>query len=222
MKLKTGKYSYKSVRRTFFYKTGKKSLIITSFRDKVVQQALFRIMQFIYEGVSFWESVSYDTFKKFKGSSRSFYETDSIRIRYEKASKVFEIKKWVLNPIFDENSFGFRPNRSIHSALKLIKNTWSPVVWFWSVDLIKAFNDVYYNKLIYEIEKTIDDSMLMQELRKMFNIKIINFKITANDFSLIMLQSSVISAFLCNIYLTSLDKFVRDLKKKYDKVSSPI
>jgi hypothetical protein len=96
------------------------------------------------------------------------------------------------------------------------------VVWFWSVDLIKAFNNLHYNRLINEIEKTIDDFMLMRELRKMFKIRIIDFKITANDFSLSTPQSIVISAFLRNIYLTSLDKFVRNFTKKYEKVSSSI
>jgi hypothetical protein len=93
LKLKTRKYAYKLTRCTVLDKRGKKSLIITSFRDKVVQQAFFRIMQFIYEGISFWELVNYDTFKKFKNSNRSLYKTDSTRIRYEEASKVFEIKK---------------------------------------------------------------------------------------------------------------------------------
>jgi retron-type reverse transcriptase len=204
-KLNSGEYKYKPVRRKLIDKPGKKNkrpLTIGSPRDKVVQRAILRIMQQIYEGVSYWEQVDYDSFKKFKDPNRPLYGADFKRTRSEKNVKIYEVRKWVLNPIFNENSFGFRPNRSPHSALKVIKKTWAPVVWFWSADLISAFDKVNHHRLISEIEKTIDDPKLIIELRKMLKAKIINVKHISSEPSLGTPQGNVLSPFLFNIYLT--------------------
>jgi hypothetical protein len=136
--------------------------------------------------------------------------------------KIYEVRKWVLNPIFHENSFGFRPNRSPHSTLKVIKKTWAPVVWFLSADLISAFDKVNHHRLISEIEKTIDDPKLIIELRKMLKAKIINVKHISSEPSLGTLQGNVLSPFLFNIYLTPLDYFISELQDKHNKTGSSL
>lgn len=223
-KLNSGKYKYKPVRRKLIDKPGKKnkrSLTIGSPRDKVVQRAILRIMQQIYEGVSYWEQVDSDSFKKFKDPNCPLYGADFKRIRSEKGAKIYEVRKWVLNPIFYENSFGFRPNRSPHSALKVIKKTWAPIVWFWSADLISAFDKVNHHRLISEIEKIIDDPRLIIELRKMLKAKIINVKHIGSESTLLGTpQRNVLSPFLFNIYLTPLDYFISELQNKHNKTGS--
>ena len=203
-------------------KKTKRSLTMGSPRDKMVQRAIIRILQQIYEGVSFWEQVNYDTFKDFKNPTCSFYHADLKRARSEKGFKIYEVRKWILNPIFHESSFGFRPNKSPHSALKVIKKTWAPVVWFWSPDLISIFDKVNHHRLISEIEKTIDDFKLIHELRKMLKTKIVNLKNINSELILGTPQGSAISPFLFNIYLTPLDYFISELKKKHDKIGSSI
>lgn len=212
-KLNSGTYMYKSTRKAFINKPGKstkRQLTIGSPRDKVVQKAILRVLQQIYEGVSTWESVDHESFKKFIDPDRSPYGAKSKRIRSVKGEKFYEVRSWILNPIFYKNSFGFRPNRSPHSALELIKKTWAPVVWFWSADIIEAFDKVNHNRLISEIEKTVYDPKLINELRKMLNI----------NSNLGTSQGSVISPFLFNIYLTPLDNYIEKLITKHNKDGS--
>ena len=222
-KLNSGEYKYKPARRILIDKPGKKnkrSLTISSPRDKLVQRAILRIMQPIYEGVSYWEQVDFDTFKEFHEPNRLSHGVNFKQIRLEKGFKIYEVRRWILNPIFHENSYGFRPNRSPHSALEIIKKKWAPVVWFWSADLVSAFDKVNQNRLISEIENTIDDPMIINELRKMFNVKIVNIKHINSESMLGTPQGSVLSSFLLNIYLTPLDYFISELKTKHDKTGS--
>jgi retron-type reverse transcriptase len=205
-KLNSGFYKYRPVKHVFIdkpHKYRKRSVIISSFRDKIVQKAILRILQQIYEGVSAWEAVNYETFKNFKDSTRFLYGVDFKRVRLEKGVKIYEVRKWILVPIFSQNSFGYNSNCSMHLAFQLIKRTWAPVIWFWSADLCKIFDKINQNKLIIEIEKKIDDPKLIYELYKMFKVKIINF--------------NILFPFLFNIYLLSLDKYIDNLKVKYHK-----
>ena len=213
-KLMLGFYKYKFAKQVHIEKpskSGRRTLIIGSPRDKIIQMAIFRVLQFIYEGVSVWESTDYDTFKDFVDPIRPLYGADSKRIKIVNNTRVYEIRKWILEPKFSHFSFGFRPNYSPHSSLKLIKYTWSPV-WFQSIELIKAFEGVNKNKLISEIEKMIYDPRLIDELRKM-----ICFKVIKNKFGLRFSQDNILFFFLFNIYLSSLDFYVESLKFKYDK-----
>lgn len=221
-KLLSGSYKYKPARRVHINKpgkNGKKPLTIGSPRDKVVQKAILKILQLIYEGVSTWKLTDFETFEKYVDPNRHLYEAFSKRSRTVEGSKIYEIRKWTIEPKFSHLSFGFRSNRSVHSALKLIKRTWSPV-WFWSADLIKAFDRINQNRLISEIGKTINDSRLMDELRKMINVDIINLKAADYVKGLRTPQGNVLSPFLFNIYLSSLDFYVENLQSKYNREGS--
>lgn len=125
------------------------------------------------------------------------YESLPKRVRTVKGSKVYEIRNWIIKPRFSHFSFGSRPNRSVHSALKLIKQTWLPV-WFWSVNLVKVFDKVNQNKLVHKINKTLDDPRLTYNFYKMINVEIINLK--ASDYlkNIGTLQENVFSLFLVN------------------------
>ena len=54
----------------------------------------------------------------------------------------------------------------------------------------------------------------------MFNVKVTNFKSVDSESTLGILQGSILSSFLFNIYLTPLDKFIWELKNRYDKSES--
>ena len=131
----------------------------------------------------------------------------------------YQIKKWILNPIFNDKSFAFRPKRSIHLALSKVKKSWKVVQWFGFSDIIKVFENINYHRLINEIEKTIDDPILINELWKMINFKVIDLN-SKYRLSSGISQDSILSSFLFNIYMTSFDNFISDLIKKINIESS--
>jgi hypothetical protein len=87
----------------------------------VVQKAILRILQQIYEGSFVWSKVDLKTFSNFDDPFRLNFGPISKRKRIIDKEIVYEIRKWILTPIFNNNSFGFRPNRSVHSVFKVIK-----------------------------------------------------------------------------------------------------
>lgn len=221
-KLLSGSYNYRPARRIYIDKpgkSGKRPLTIGSPRDKIIQRAFLRVLQLIYEGVSVWELTDFKTYSEFVYPNWHLYESFPKRTRTVKGSEIYEIRDWIIEPRFSHFSFGFRPNRSAHSALKLIKRTWSPV-WFWSADLVKAFDKVNHNRLINEINKTIDDPRLTDELYKMINVEIINLKALDYVEGVGTPQGNVLSPFLFNIYLSSLDFYVESLQVKYNREGS--
>lgn len=219
--LKSGTHQYRPIRRTPIFKPGKtgiRQLTIGSQRDKIIQQAFLRVLQQVYEGVIEWVTV---------GEEEEYADTHYVpgvkvrKIEKVKDENVYKIRKWIIEPRFHEHSYGFRPNRSSHMALKTIKKKWRPT-WLWSADLVKAFDKVNHHRLMNEINKTIDDPCVIKELWKMLNIKSVNLSVSASKWGEGTPQGSVLSPFLFNVYMTPLDNFIEDLKLEYDQKNSSI
>jgi hypothetical protein len=116
----------------------------------------------------------------------------------------------VLSPIyekkFSENSYGFRPNRSAHDALKRIKeiadegNTW--VV---DLDLEKYFDTVNQSKLIQILSEEIKDGDVISLIHKYLKsgIMIDGIKIKSDKG---VPQGGPLSPILANIYLNEADQ----------------
>lgn len=109
-KLNSGSYKYRPAKQVSIEKPGKNDkriLTIGSPRDKIVQKVILRVLQQVYEGVSFWESVNYETFKEFKDPNRSLFGAESRRTEKNKGKTIYKVRKWILEPVFNNNSFGF-------------------------------------------------------------------------------------------------------------------
>ena len=79
-----------------------------------------------------------------------------------------------LTPIFEEqfsdNSFGFRPNRGQHDALKACqRNVEEGYVYVISMDLEKFFDTVSHSKLIEVLSRTIKDGRVISLIHKYLN-----------------------------------------------------
>nr|UBY46120.1 hypothetical protein [Porphyridium purpureum] len=132
----------------------------------------------------------------------------------------------VINQIYEyedktflNTSHGFRPNYSIHTALKQVKTLWLYLNWFIRDDLDKAFNKIQCNILINLINRKIRDQRLINFIRILFNCKTLTvekfyFKTNKN-----ILQADSLAPLLYNIYLQELDEFMESLKRKYNRGS---
>jgi len=173
-KIKSNSYKFRNIPKNNSDES--RSLTIGSSKDKIIQKAIFLIINQIYE------------------------HEDSV---------------------FLDVSHGFRKNFSFHTAIKQIKTSWAALYWFIETDIEKVFNPIQCNVLINLLSKKIRDQRLLDLIRQMFNYRILsseNFYFKSNKR---VFQENVLSPLLCNVYLHELDLFMQNLKKKYDKGSSP-
>ena len=116
----------------------------------------------------------------------------------------------VLTPIyeeqFSENSYGFRPKRGAHDALKQCQqNVNDGYVYVVDMDLEKFFDTVCQSKLIEVLSRTIKDGRVISLIHKYLNAGVISngmFEKTEVG----MPQGGPLSPLLSNIMLNELDK----------------
>ena len=121
----------------------------------------------------------------------------------------------VLSPIyeeqFSENSFGFRPKRGAHDALKQSQqNVNDGYVYVVDMDLEKFFDMVCQSKLIEVLSRTIKDRRVISLIHKYLNAGVISrgmFEKTETGMS----QGGPLSPLLSNVMLNELD---RELTKR--------
>lgn len=116
----------------------------------------------------------------------------------------------ILTPIFEEkfsdNSFGFRPKRSAHDAMKRCKENINEGYKFAvDMDLEKYFDTVNHSKLIEVLSRTIKDGRVIALIHKYLRAGVIvkhTFKATGVGTP----QGGPLSPLLSNIMLNELDK----------------
>ena len=107
---------------------------------------------------------------------------------------------------FSENSFGFRPNRGAHYALKQCqKNVNDGYEYVVDMDLEKFFDTVCQSKLIEVLSRTIKDGRVISLIHKYLNAGVIaNGMFERTEIG--MPQGGPLSPLLSNIMLNELDK----------------
>lgn len=135
-----------------------------------------------------------------------------------------ECVKIVIEPIleaqFFAHSYGFRPMRDTHMALKRITSVIHLTKHMWVVegDISKFFDNVNHTILVKKLwNMGIHDRRVLMIIRQMLKAGIMNEK-TVNDLG--TPQGGIISPLLANVYLHSLDMWVaREWEEKQTKTS---
>ena len=116
----------------------------------------------------------------------------------------------VLSPIyekqFSENSYGFRPNRNAHQAVKKCKEyIEAGYKWTVDIDLTKYFDTVNHDKLMRLLSETIKDNRVLSLIRRYLQSGVmINGVVMGTEEG--MPQGGNLSPLLGNIMLNELDK----------------
>jgi len=121
----------------------------------------------------------------------------------------------IYEPIFSENSHGFRIQRSCHTALRDIKY-WTGTKWFIEFDIEGYFDNIDHQKLVELLEKKIDDKKFVNVIRKMAQAGYVEDWKYHNTYSGTP-QGGIISPILANIYLHELDGYVETLISNCNK-----
>lgn len=126
---------------------------------------------------------------------------------------------------FYDSSYGFRPGRSAHQALKTIQSTaWRMKGgWLVEVDIKKFFDTVGHTHLREILRRRIGDGVLLRLIGKWLNAGVLEGNVLSHPDDGTP-QGGVISPLLANIYLhTVLDEwFAKDIKPALSGAASMI
>ncbi len=122
----------------------------------------------------------------------------------------------VYEPIFSDNSHGFRPKRSCHTALEQIQKVWTGVKWFAEFDIKGFFDNMNHDIMAKLLEKKIDDPQFIKLTQAMLKAGYLEEWKYYSTYSGTP-QGGVISPILSNIYLHELDTFMEKLESEFTK-----
>lgn len=117
---------------------------------------------------------------------------------------------------FESTSHGFRPNRSCHTALRMIQNRFTRCKWFVEGDIKGFFDNIDHDVMIGILRKRIKDERFLRLIRKFLNAGYMENNRLHQSYSGTP-QGGIISPILANIYLDQFDKYMAELKLRFDK-----
>ncbi|HHY72849.1 MAG TPA: group II intron reverse transcriptase/maturase [Bacillus bacterium] len=129
---------------------------------------------------------------------------------------VRRILESIYEPQFSNHSHGFRPNRSCHTALKEIRNTFTGTRWFIEGDIKGFFDNIDHHVLIGLLRKRIRDEKLINLIWKFFRAGYVEEWAFHKTYSGTP-QGGIISPLLSNIYLNELDRYVEHYGESFNK-----
>ncbi len=129
---------------------------------------------------------------------------------------VRRILESIYEPSFSENSHAFRPNRSCHTALKQIKNTFTGTRWFIEGDIKGFFDNIDHHTIINILRKRIKDEKFINLIWKFLRVGYVEDWVFHKTYSGTP-QGGIISPILSNIYLNELDKYVGEYTSSFNK-----
>jgi group II intron reverse transcriptase/maturase len=110
-------------------------------------------------------------------------------------------------PQFSDHSYGFRPGRGCHTALRTVAETWTETTWFIEGDVSDCFGSLDHQIMTDTLAENIHDNRFLRLLRNMLQAGYLedwiwNATLSGSP------QGGVASPVLSNIYLHRLDAFV--------------
>lgn len=122
----------------------------------------------------------------------------------------------VYEPVFSEFSHGFRPQRSCHTALQQVIDSWKGTKWVCDVDIKGFFDNIVHDKLLAVLAKRIDDRRflrLIEQFLKAGYLEDWRYHATYSGTP----QGGIVSPILANVFLHELDVFMEVKKRGFDQ-----
>lgn len=117
---------------------------------------------------------------------------------------------------FEHTSHGFRPQRSCHTALLQMQQSFNATRWFIEGDIKGFFDNINHQVLINILKERIADDRFIRLIRKFLNAGYVEDWVLHRTYSGTP-QGGIISPILANIYLDKFDKYIREYIQRFDK-----
>lgn len=110
-------------------------------------------------------------------------------------------------PVFSDDSHGFRPNRSCHTALQQIRDTFADITWFIEGGVCSFYDSMDHSVLINMLRRRIHDEAFLCLLGKFLKAGYLEDWTFHHTYSGTP-TGSMIGPILSNIYLNELDRYM--------------
>ena len=179
-----------------------------AFEAKGVERQLYLIWNRLSSGSYFPSAVKRVEIPKGKGETRKLgIPTMRDRIAQEVVKDYMEKR---IDVKFHENSYGYRPLKSAHEALKQVRENVLEKDWVVEMDISKFFDEIDHELMVKSVEAMMEESWV-----KLYVKRWLEMKVESADGSIEESkgkgtpQGGVISPLLANLYLHfSLDKWL--------------
>jgi len=121
----------------------------------------------------------------------------------------------IFEPNFSKNSHGFRPERSCHTALLQIHDTFTGTHWFVEGDIQACFDSFDHQVVVELLRRRIEDETFIQLIWKFLKAGYMEQWEYHPSYDGVP-QGSGVSPILANIYLSELDDFMENYKAGFD------
>ena len=121
----------------------------------------------------------------------------------------------IYEPGFSDHSHGFRPNRSCHTALLEVQNTFTGAKWIVEGDIKACFDNFDHHVLINLLRRRIKDEYFISLMWKFLKAGYMEQWVYHKTYSGTP-QGSGMSPILANIYLSELDQFMEEYKARFE------
>lgn len=122
----------------------------------------------------------------------------------------------IYEPTFSKHSHGFRPDKSCHTALTEIQDTFTGVKWFIEGDIQACFDSFDHHVLVNILRRRIIDEHFIALIWKLLKAGYMEQWTYHRTYSGTP-QGSGVSPLLANIYLNELDAYMEQYKETFDR-----
>lgn len=131
---------------------------------------------------------------------------------------VKRILEAIYEPRFLQCSYGFRPKRGCHDALKYINQNFDNISYIIEGDIHGMYDNINHQKLIKLLENKINDARFIRLIWKLLRAGYMEINKFLIKSEIATPQGSIVSPILANIYLHELDLFMqKHVTQKQDK-----
>nr|UBY46127.1 hypothetical protein [Porphyridium purpureum] len=173
---------------------GKRSLGVSSLRDKIVQATLKHEIEKIYEPI-------------FKDCSYGFRPKLSSHSALKQIKKTWQLTKWLI--LLDISKCFDSANKQVFYT----SNPFIKIFMFISKEGFKPIYQIQHEVLIYVLKKQTQDREFIDLMWKLLKVGYVDIHNLTNreDYRVEnIINANIISPLMCNIYFHELDKFIED------------